>query len=531
MAKSPDQQVDALVDDFLAHHFRFRPVDATFMGLKGHDDRLPPSDPEAPAREAQELAGLVARLTDLPPPQGVGAILDHSILSSQLKHRTRELAERSQYRDPSWYAGEAAFGLISLLLPSAHAATSDELHARLAAIAPYLEGGLVHLKGAAVHPDWVERARKEARAVIRLLGRGIRLHPLWRNGMDADARRAAASLAAFDVALAAITPADPACGADYMAFMFKDVHQLDISMEEAEARALERFAKLGEEIVASARAIDPERSWRDLLVSLDRERPSASLMGETYEHWHHKVMDGAGHLLTPATDYDLAFKRMPDWAQEVFADTYFLAYRSPPAAHAGTGSIYWVNGDGQNLSTVKQTHAIHHASIGHHTHNARARTSPSRLARLAETGVARGVAFLSAGTTGEGWACHVQHLAAEIPGILNRVETDIMLKDMERRNAGAVVADIRLHTGRWTLAEMRRFYAEEGGFGAGRVWGETVRNSIFPGTRIMYWLGQEMIREARASWKGHTRDFHDRLIALGHPTLSASLAIMGKDAA
>ena len=102
---------------------------------------------------------------------------------------------------------------------------------------------------------------------------------------------------------------------------------------------------------------------------------------------------------------------------------------------------------------------------------------------------------------------------------------------MERRNAGAVLADIRLHTGRWTLAEMRRFYSEEGGFGAGRVWGETTRNSIFPGTRIMYWLGQEAIREARAAWTGNDRDFHDRLISYGHPTMNAALEAMKRESA
>ena len=531
MRENAAQEVDQLVDGFLEHHFRFRPVDASFMGIKGHDDRLPPSDPEAPQREAEELAALQKRFASLEQPKAVGAYLDYTILSSQLKHRVRELRERSQYKDPSWYSSETAFAIISLLLPSANDATSDQVHARLGAIPAYLDGGRAHLAGASAYPDWVERARKECRAMIRFLGGEMRLHPLWRDGMSGDAERAASALAMFDVAMASVGPADPACGADYLAFIFRDVHQLNISMEEAEVRASERFAKLGEEIVASARAIDPEKSWRDLLVSLDRERPSVSDMADSYRRWHDKVMAGAGHLVTPATEYGLSFERLPTWARNVSADTYFLSYRSPPAHHAGSGSIYWVNGDGQNLSTVKQTHAIHHASIGHHTHNARARVSPSRLARLAETGVARGVAFLSAGTTGEGWACHAQHLAAEIPGILNRIETEIMLKDMERRNAGAVLADIRLHTGRWTLAEMRQFYSEEGGFGAGRVWGETTRNSIFPGTRIMYWLGQEAIREARAAWTGNDRDFHDRLISYGHPTMNAALEAMKRESA
>ena len=226
------------------------------------------------------MAALQKRFASIEQPKAIGAYLDYTILSSQLKHRVRELRERSQYKDPSWYSSETAFAIISLLLPSANEATSDEVHARLGAIPAYLEGGRAHLAGASAHPDWVERARKECRAMIRFLGGEMRLHPLWRDGMLGDAERAAAALAMFDVAMASVGPADPACGADYLAFIFRDVHQLNISMEEAEVRASERFAKLGEEIVASARAIDPEKSWRDLLVSLDRERPSVSDMAD-----------------------------------------------------------------------------------------------------------------------------------------------------------------------------------------------------------------------------------------------------------
>lgn len=524
-------EIDKLVDDFLAYHFAFRPVDATFMGFLGHDDRLPPADVEAPLREAQELAKLRARLDAITPPTGGGEAIDYSILQSQLKHRARELAERPNYCDPTFYTGEAAFGIISLLLPSTAAPSSESLAVRLAAIPAFLAAGRKNLAEAAAHRDWCSRASKECRAMVNFVGRGLQKHPLWRPGMTKLAEEAAAAFAVFDVALAEIPGADPACGEDYLAFILRDVHQMSLSLAEAEARAEERFIKLGEELVKSARAIDPERSWRELLQSLDRERPPPSDFAASYRRWHDKVMEGAGHLVTPAADFPLEFEPLPEWAREVASETYFLSYRSPPPAHAGMRSFYWVTGEGQNLSTIKQTHAIHHASIGHHTHNARARVAPARLARLAETGVARGVAFLSAGTTGEGWACHAQHLAAEIPGVLNRIETDIMLKDMERRNAGAVLADIRLHTRRWNLAEMRRFYSEEGGFGSGRVWGETVRNSIFPGTRIMYWLGQEAIRAARLKWKGSTRDFHDALIGCGHPTITATLAEIDRQAA
>ena len=266
-----------------------------------------PSDPEAPQREAEELAALQKRFASIEQPKAIGAYLDYTILSSQLKHRVRELRERSQYKDPSWYSSETAFAIISLLLPSANEATSDEVHARLGAIPAISKA------------DRPPRGRIRSPGLGRARAQGMPRHDTLPRWGDASAsalarrnvgRRGAGGGGSCNVRCChgVLGPADPACGADYLAFIFRDVHQLNISMEEAEVRASERFAKLGEEIVASARAIDPEKSWRDLLVSLDRERPSVSDMADSYRRWHDKVMAGAGHLVTPATEYGLSFR-------------------------------------------------------------------------------------------------------------------------------------------------------------------------------------------------------------------------------
>jgi len=164
---------------------------------------------------------------------------------------------------------------------------------------------------------------------------------------------------------------------------------------------------------------------------------------------------------------------------------------------------------------VKAVHAVHHGSIGHHTQNARARQAASRLARLGGTDCAAGIAFLSAGTMVEGWACYAEDLLLEAPGFYSPGEI-LLLKQFERRNAASVLVDIRLHTGEWTLEEAKRFYRDEAGFAAGRVDGEVTRNSIFPATRLMYWLGVEAIKDLRSRWRGGVQAFHDTLIGHGH---------------
>ncbi|MFC6667341.1 DUF885 family protein [Deinococcus radiopugnans] len=114
----------------------------------------------------------------------------------------------------------------------------------------------------------------------------------------------------------------------------------------------------------------------------------------------------------------------------------------------------------------------------------------------------------------EGWACYAEDLLLEAPGFYTPQE-ELLLKQFEFRNAACCLADIRLHTGQWTLAQMRAFYRDEVGFAPGRVWAETTRNSIYPATRLMYWLGTQVIRELRAELDLAPQVFHDRLLSYG----------------
>ncbi len=173
----------------------------------------------------------------------------------------------------------------------------------------------------------------------------------------------------------------------------------------------------------------------------------------------------------------------------------------------------------QTAVAIKQTHAVHHGSIGHHTQNARSRSAASLLARVGGTDCATGIAFLSSGTMVEGWSSYTTELIGEVEGYYTAAERIAQLQ-AERRNAASVLADIRLHTGEWTLDRMRTFYAEEAGFPAPRVWSETTRNSILPATRLMYWLGVRQIKALRREFGGSAKAFHDELIAYGHAPIS-----------
>ena len=499
--------MNALLDRFLAHHVAFFPVDGTFMGLPGGNDRLPPADDEAPARERDALDAMLRAFDAVTPADTPAERLDIRMLRAALLHARAALDHRPRFRQPSWYTGEIAFGLISLLLPSAPGDAGTALAARLVAIPRFLADGARHLDRQPTPPDWCERARREIAATQRLLAQGLPLHPLWSEALRPARDAAATALAGFVVRLADLPPGNPACGRDYLAFLMRDIHGLSWSPEEATALAHDAFMRLGAQLETPAS--------RAQLAAMASETRAPDALAPAYRDWHARAVADGAALVTPAQDYALDFRPQPDWARAASGDLYFLSYRSPPAHEAGAGSVYWTAPAAQSVVAIKQTHAVHHGSIGHHTQNARARQAVSRLARIAGTDCASGIAFLSAGTMVEGWACYATELLAEADGFYTNAE-ELALIQGDRRNAACVLADINLHSGAWTLEQMRAFYRDEAGFPAPRIWGETTRNSIFPATRLMYFLGTEQIKTLRREIGGPPRAFHDALLGYGH---------------
>ena len=556
----------SLAEAYLAHHFAFRPVDATFMGELGYDHLLPDASAGA---ETAERKGAQALLSHLPSPSmgegpgmevsarglwtgtqdaspsfhpdrganapipphslednaGLSARLDLRLARAQLILATAPDAP-SRFANPAWYTGEAAFGIIGLLLPQSAPTRRDALTARLAAVPDFLADGVARLDARPVPQSFIQRAKREAEAMVAFLTADIRLHPDWDDSLSKAAEAAARAFASFAEALEGLPERAVACGRAYLETLMREAHGFDMGADEAVRRAQTAFDDLGEELVELAAEIDPARSWREQVDTLGAIGPQRS--DDVLERYRQldrvAVMDGAS-LVTVAKGYGLDYRPLDPCFRNVAGVLYFLSYRSPPASNPGDGSVYWVappSGDQAAYlranadATVKIVHAVHHGSIGHHTQNAAARASPSRLARLAGTDCALGLAFLSAGSMVEGWACYGQDLMREADGFYSPAE-GLLLKQMERRNAASVLVDIRLHTGEWSPEQACAFYRDEAGFAPSRVEAEVTRNAMLPATRLMYWLGVEHIRSLRARWTGgDVRTFHDTLIGYGH---------------
>lgn len=519
----------SLVDAFLKHHWTFRPVDATFMGDKTHDALLPPCGPETLAEELAGIAALERQLADTLDPEAPGDRLDRRMILAELAFQKAAAERRPRLSNPAWYSGEAAFAIISLLLPQSAPVRQGGLIARLNALPTFLQSALDRLKGHAIPESWTARARREARAMAEFLRGDIRLHDEFAEEWTMPATRAAEAFDAFASGLSGFADADPACGEEHLTLLMKTVHGLDFGPREAVERAQEAFDRMGEDLVDMARRIDPAKSWQELIAGLsDRHPVDKQSVIESYRDLDMAARRDGAMLVTPAEDYGLDYRWMSPCFHKISQSLYFLFYRSPPGLNPGQGSVYWVTppGDdesaflrGNNAATVKTIHSVHHGGVGHHTQNARARAASSRLARIAGTDCALGLAFLGSGTLIEGWACYVEDLLMEAPDFYEPAEM-LLLKQYERRNAASVLVDVKLHLGDWSITEAMAFYRDEAGFAAQRVEGEVVRNSMLPGSRLMYWIGVEGIKALRRRWRGDTLGFHDTLLSYGHMPLA-----------
>lgn len=515
---------DDAVDAFLALHWAFNPVDASFAAETSFDGMLPPADTGAPARLAQELRSLEQRLHAAPVPDTPGARLDARIMQAQITLALDQAEARSRYHNPAWYTGEIAFGLIALLLPRPFSFDPGSFARRVAEIPEFLAGATRHLHDRAIPADWVTRARGEIAAIGRIVRRA---------GDEPQSAPALDALERFDRALDNVPDADPAAGRQRLAMLIRTVHGLDETPESLERRAAAAFAATESALREHAARLDPHTGWQAQVAALAAIGPDADDVLASYAGWHARALRDGDALLTPASEYALHFETLPPWARDVAADLYFLFYRSPAARRPGPGSTYWVaatDADDEatrrahNTAAVKLIHAVHHGSIGHHTQNARARTAASRLAQLAGTDCASGIMFLTGGSMVEGWACYAEDLLAEVPDFYTPAEL-LQLRYFALRNIACCLADVRLHAGVWSLAEMRAFYRDEVAFAPARIWPETTRNAIFPASRLMYWTGTEQIKALRARSPLSTKAFHDRLLGFG----SAPVAWIGEE--
>lgn len=549
--------MSSALDRFLDHYYRRRPVNATFTGIHAYDERLPDWSPAGLQTLDDEMQSLHAELLAAHPPVDSPSVyctdvdaLDAELARAFLEIQRAENAGAHGVRgNPSLWTGEAVFAVVALMArdfaPVAERMTTAT--ARLDAIPDFLDQAYETLGDRPIPSSWTTRALRECEGASILLDRGINAWIEATPGVSSRVPRlrAAAERASFAFAKFADwlseRPLAPhslmACGTNLYDLLLSRGHMCPRSRRELLTEARAKFVEARVRLDEMAKEI--AGSWDEAQDRFAGEHPPAkSFLHAFTNRWEACREAARAHDVVTWPDWPLRYTWIPSCTRDAAPYLYYLNYRSPapfdpyhthdyvvPAIPATPGTAdhhlrVW------NNTVVTLNHVVHHGAIGHHVQNWHAyHRAPSRLGKIAAVDCASRIGMFGGGTMAEGWACYVGDVMEDV-GFLTPLERLSRQQSRVRFLARAIV-DIELHQSTMMFDDAIGFYVEQVGLSMDVARAETVRNTMFPCTAVMYWLGMQSILDLRAartkadgekfSWKS----FHDEL--LGHGAIPVPL--------
>lgn len=541
----------AALDAFFDAYYRRRPVTATFTGVHEHDAVLPDWSPAGLAAAIDEMHALRRTLAaaGCPGDAAVGDFpedVDLALADAFLEIQIAEHEGTSLYRsNAAIWTGEAIFAVLSLV-------TRDfaPLRERLEHAAARLEGipAFLHDARSTIaqrRPMWDVRARRECATAVTLFGETLpawaALEPVPASVRERFAHAAAAAAGAFadfrgwleqgagdksGTADAGTLPSEA-----LLSLLLRRGHFVDESPAALLVEARDALDEAAGRLETLAR---PHGGWLSVQEALAGLHPGATgYLGRFQEIWDDcRAAAGAADLVT-WPDAPVRYVPIPAHTREAAPQLYYLFYRSPapfdpivtydyvvpPIDASMPAATVTERLRATNDSVIKLNHVVHHGAIGHHVQNHHAFRGRSRIGQVAAVDAASRIGMFCGGSMAEGWACYVCDLMESV-GFLTPLESVAQQQTRVRLAARAVV-DLAMHTGQMTLAEAAALYRDRAAMPEAAAQSEAVKNSMFPGAAVMYWLGTRRLHALGAEWARQEgpsfspRRFHDRVLAHG----------------
>ncbi len=534
--------VDEIADRYVERAAALNPIEATYSGVTGFDDRMPDLSPEgfraradldretvaalnavAAADSAEQVAkdamlerlGLAVEFYDAgeatsdlnvisSPLQAVRQVFD--LMPVEGESAQRDLATRMNA------VPETYLGLRRTLLESAKSGRSAARRQVLACAKQCAEwsagsdfyGGLVERTGA----EGALRADLERAAVA--------------------ARRATAEFGAFlESELLPLAPEQDAAGRDRYALASRYFLGAAVDLDDAYAWGWSEVARLEAEMNRVAGLIVPGGTVDDAVAALDAE-PGRLIAGkEAFRDWMQELADR-----TVAELHGKHFD-IPEPARRVecmIAPTNDggIYYTGPSEDFTRPGRMWWAVADGvTDFSTWREVTTVYHEGVpGHHLQIAQAVYQQEKLNRWR-----RLMCWVSG--HGEGWALYAERLMEEL-GYLEDPGELLGMLDGQMLRAARVVVDLGVHlrlpipagTG-WHEGEVwNAELAWEFLRGHVRVEDEMLRFELdrylgWPGQAPSYKLGERIWLQAREDARARKgaafdlKEFHGQALALG----------------
>ena len=534
------------LDRFFESYYRLRPVNATFTGVHDFDDRLPDWSPDGLASATDEMRLL---RTSMPDADAAPAALrgtrdrDRALAAAFLDVQIAEIDSlRFQRGNPSLAIGEAVFGIIALITRRFAPASRrvDAVVGRLHAIPGFFQGARRSMVDG-VPDEWRAKALRECDGAQRLVGDGLRrwaaLESLADDRLLPAAGRAGAAIEDFRRWLAVDAPSAGddryAAGPDFLDLLIARGHFCSTDRRSLASAARHALEDTLAALHRRAKAAAPG-GWPEVQDRLALAHPTAdgylAAFQQTWDACRSRAIEAN---LVSWPDYPIRYVPIPAHTRDAAPFLYYLFYRSPAPFDSLPMHDYVVTpidhdmpSDEQrrrlraaNTSVIKLNHVVHHGAIGHHVQNYYAYAGDSEIGRVAAVDCASRIGMFLGGTLAEGWACYATDLMDEV-GFLTPDES-LAQQHSRARLAARAIVDLGLHDGTLSFGDAIAAYRDRIGMSEDAARAEACKNSMFPGTALMYWLGTDglhRLRKTRERADGSDfslRRFHDRVLSFG----------------
>jgi uncharacterized protein (DUF885 family) len=522
----------ALSEEFVEVFMKHNPVQATLAGIHDYDARLPVDTPEGFRERATWLKDFEQRLAasvptrELPLEQRI----DHSYLRARLAGLRAELDEIKMHaRNPALYPETALTGVF--LLMARNFAPFEErkeaILARLLAVPDYLKAVRPNLQQVpevylGVAADITLSGPAFVDEVTRAL---MKAFPGESERIEHAGQRARVGFLQYqeflERDLEARIGGTFAIGERWMNYKLEREHLLAFDCAGLDALGREHVERTRVQLEQEARALDPARSWRDLVAEAKKRHPESLRLREAYvaevDRSRRFLLEKNIVPFPPGEKLEVI--DTPVFERSI---TPYAAYLNPaPFDAEQTGYFYVTPVDPGRRKEEQQQQleghcyaglpltAVHEAYPGHHLQLCHANRVGSRLRRLADSNV-----------MAEGWGLYCEELMHEQGYYLDPMTRLFQLKDLLWR-ACRVVIDVGLHTGKMTFMQAVDYLIEQAMIERVNALIEVKRYTMTPTQPMSYLVGKLQIMEMRESTRQRLgerfdlREFHTQLLASG----------------
>lgn len=529
-----DDRFNRLVDEVLQALWQDDPVFATACGIHDHDDRLGQMSSDAVEQHIATLKRFIGELERLDGSLSKDAEADRKALLAKLRRSLLDWEViRWQVKEPSLYLDHALYGAF-LLIAREFAPLERRMECmakRLREFRRVLNEAKGNIVPEAVPAVYLDTAIETLNGAKTFLSTAV---PQVADQIDDESLRREVLRAVDDAGLALtdfeewleqhVAPnarGDYAVGIDLFTQILQDEHLLTETPDELEEMGREVLAQTQAELKQTAKAIDPDMPWFELVERLKNQHPPRELIVQTYadevEKARQFVMERG--IATLPEGERLRVVETPPFER---ATTPYAAYMPPaPFDENSEGLFYVTPVDPKEPREVQEDRlrghclfalpivVIHEGYPGHHLQLTVAAKSPSKVRKVFGNNL-----FV------EGWALYCEELMWE-QGYTDDLRVRLFqLKDLVWR-AVRVIVDVGLHCKGMSYVEAVQWLVKEAHLERANAESEVKRYTASPTQPLSYLTGKMALlklRDEAQKQEGSAfslQRFHDRLLHAG----------------